>query len=263
MLSEFQRLYDILKELRQKCPWDKVQTKETIRHLTIEETYELSEAILDNNRNEIKAELGDLFMHMLFYCSLAEDEGAFSTEDMIRGICEKLVRRHPHIYGEVVAETEGQVLQNWEQIKMKEKEGKKDKSVLDGVPGGLPSLIKAMRIQEKVRNVGFDWEQPEQVWEKVKEEMGEFQEEAEKLKGKEGSREKLEGEFGDLLFSLVNYARFMKINPEDALEKTNLKFKNRFQFLEKAVEEEGKNLKEMNLAEMDIIWERAKLAERK
>lgn len=250
--AAFLRLYGIVKELRVKCPWDREQTKESIRHLTIEETYELSDAILANNYDEMRAELGDLFMHMIFYTSLAEDEGKFTTAEMINGICDKLIRRHPHIYGDVQAETSEKVKENWEQIKLREK---KDKGVLEGVPGGLPSLIKALRIQEKVRNVGFDWEKPEDAWAKVLEEQGELL-----AAQQEGQPARVEEEFGDLLFSLVNYSRFIGVNPEDALEKTNLKFRRRFEFLEKEARKQGKNLKDMTLAEMDAIWDEAKKA---
>jgi XTP/dITP diphosphohydrolase len=250
-LSEsFLRLYGIVKELRVKCPWDREQTKESIRHLTIEETYELSDAILDNDYPEMKAELGDLFMHMIFYTSMAEDEGKFTTAEMINGICDKLIRRHPHIYGDVQAETSEKVKENWEQIKLKEK---KDKGVLEGVPGGLPSLIKALRIQEKVRNVGFDWEKPEDAWDKVIEEQGELQEAIQS-----GDPSHVEEEFGDLLFSLVNYSRFVGVNAEDALEKTNRKFKKRFEYIEAEARKKGLNLKEMTLAEMDVLWNEAK-----
>jgi XTP/dITP diphosphohydrolase len=262
LLPSFQRIYNIMRELREKCPWDKEQTKESIRHLTIEETYELSEAILKNDMQELKVEVGDVFMHMLFYCSLAEDAGAFSTQEMMDSLSEKLIRRHPHIYGDVQANTSEQVKLNWEEIKMKEAgaEGgkRKKKGVLSGVPDGLPSLIKAMRIQEKVSNVGFDWDNRDQVWAKVQEELSEFHAEAEALAGQEGSKEKMEKEFGDVLFSLVNYARFIGVNPEDALEKTNLKFRRRFDFLEERVNEQGRNLKEMTLAEMDEVWDEAK-----
>lgn len=251
-----------MRELREKCPWDREQTKESIRHLTIEETYELSDAILKNDMHELKVEVGDVFMHMLFYCSLAEDAGAFSTEEMMTSLSEKLIRRHPHIYGDVEASTSDQVKLNWEEIKMKEaKEGagkQKKKGVLSGVPDGLPALIKAMRIQEKVRNVGFDWDDRSQVWGKVQEELEEFHQEAEALEANGGNKEKLEKEFGDVLFSLVNYARFMGVNPEDALEKTNLKFRGRFEYLEQEVEKQGRNLKEMTLPEMDVIWNEAK-----
>ena len=253
LLSEFQRLFDVVHELREKCPWDREQTNESLRHLTIEETYELSDAILKKDPQQIKVELGDLLLHVLFYARIGEEDSAFSTEEMIVALREKLIRRHPHIYGDVNADSSEKVSQNWEEIKLSEQKGKK-KSTLSGVPDSLPSLIKAMRIQEKVRNVGFDWERPEQVWEKVEEELGEFRNEVES----EAGHEKLEKEFGDLLFSMVNYARFLGINPEDALEKTNLKFRNRFEYLEEKANDAGKRLKEMTLAEMDEIWEEAK-----
>ena len=256
----FLRLIEVLHELREKCPWDRVQTKESLRHLTIEETYELSEAILEDDYDEVKVELGDLLLHIVFYARLAEEKNKFSTEEMIDALIDKLIRRHPHIYGDVKADDADTVIKNWEQIKMEEKgeDPKQKKSVLSGVPAGLPAMIKAYRIQEKVRNVGFDWEEPQQVWEKVEEEMEEFHQEAEAFKSGSGSKEKMEGEFGDLLFSLINYARFLDINPEDALERTNLKFKGRFEYLESEVNKKGLNLKEMSLAEMDVIWEEAK-----
>lgn len=261
LLPAFQRLFDVVHELREKCPWDREQTKETLRYLTIEETYELSDAILEDDWKELKVESGDLLLHVLFYAMLGEEKGEFSTEEMMDSLTDKLIRRHPHIYGDVKAESSDKVIQNWEEIKMKEKAGQKKKSVLSGVPKGLPSLIKAMRIQEKVRNVGFDWEEPGQVWEKVQEELSEFKVEADAWqdagKGEE-KREAMENEFGDILFALVNYARHLDINPGDALEKTNQKFKRRFEFLEARVSEEGRNLKEMSLEEMDVIWEEAK-----
>lgn len=260
--GSFLRLIEVLRELREKCPWDRVQTKESLRHLTIEETFELSDAILQDDYPEIKVELGDLLLHIVFYALLAEEKNKFSTEEMIDSLIDKLIRRHPHIYGDEKAEDTETVLKNWEQIKMEEKGNDKKKSVLSGVPSGLPAMIKAYRIQEKVRNVGFDWEEPHQVWEKVEEEMQEFHEEAEAHKQNGGSKEKMEAEFGDMLFSMINYARFLDINPEDALEKTNLKFKGRFEYLETKVSEQGKNLKEMSLEEMDVIWEEAKAEQR-
>ena len=249
-LLEFNRLLDIMDELREKCPWDKKQTMETLRHLTIEETYELSDAILENDIQEVKKELGDLLLHIVFYSKIASETDDFTVAEMINGICEKLIVRHPHIYGDVEVKDEEEVKKNWEQIKLKEG----NKSVLGGVPASLPALVKAMRIQEKARGVGFDWEEPAQVWEKVQEEISEFKEKIE-----EGaSAEDKEDEFGDVLFSLVNYARFVDINPETALERTNKKFIKRFTHLEAKAKELGKNLSEMTLAEMDVFWNEAK-----
>jgi XTP/dITP diphosphohydrolase len=239
-------------ELREQCPWDKKQTIESLRHLTIEETYELSDAILENDLPEVKKELGDLMLHLVFYARIASETGAFDIADVLNSVCEKLIRRHPHIYGDVKADTEEQVKQNWEQLKLKEG----NKTVLGGVPKSLPALVKAMRIQEKARGAGFDWEEKKQVWEKVEEEMGEFKqafnEEATVDSGE------AEGEFGDLLFSLVNYARFIDINPETALERTNKKFIKRFSYLEEEARKAGKNLRDMTLAEMDVYWEKSK-----
>ncbi|MCL4109374.1 UNVERIFIED_CONTAM: hypothetical protein GTU68_033199 [Idotea baltica] len=238
------------------------QTKDTLRYLTIEETYELSEAIIEGDWPEMEVEVGDLMLHVLFYALLAEEKGEWSTASMFKSLTDKLIRRHPHIYGDVTAETSQEVIENWEEIKLREKGGKK-KKVLSGVPKGLPALVKAMRIQEKVKNVGFDWEEPQQVWAKVKEELGEFEHEVQQLDaGETDNKEKLEGEFGDILFALVNYARHLDINPEDALEKTNRKFKRRFEYLEEKVEEQEKSLKAMSLAEMDVIWEEAKAQEK-
>ena len=248
-LKAFERLLNIMDELREQCPWDKKQTMQTLRHLTIEETYELGDAILDNDLEEVKKELGDLLLHIVFYAKIGSETQDFDIADVANGICEKLINRHPHIYGDVKVENEEEVKQNWENIKLKE--GKK--SVLEGVPNSLPALVKANRIQEKVAGVGFDWEHPEQVFEKLKEELGELQEEV-----KANDADKMESEFGDVLFSMVNYARFLKINPENALERTNKKFIGRFQYLEKKAKELGKSLKEMTLAEMDIYWEEAK-----
>jgi XTP/dITP diphosphohydrolase len=247
-LAAFDRLLTIMEELREQCPWDRKQTLESLRHLTIEETYELSDAILENDLPGIKNELGDLMLHLVFYSKIASESGSFEVADVLNGICEKLIRRHPHIYGNVIAETEEQVKQNWEQIKLAEG----NKSVLGGVPGSLPALVKAMRIQEKARGAGFDWEEKGQVWEKVEEEIQEFRQEL------EAGSDKVEGEFGDLLFSLVNYARFVQINPETALERTNKKFIHRFTYLEEQAREAGKNLSDMTLAEMDVYWNEAK-----
>ena len=248
-LQAFDRLLTIMDELRAQCPWDKKQTMQTLRHLTIEETYELGDAILDNDLEEIKKELGDVLLHIVFYAKIGSETKHFDIADVANDICEKLINRHPHIYGDVVVENEEEVKQNWEKIKLKE--GKK--SVLEGVPNGLPSLVKANRIQDKVAGVGFDWEKPEQVWEKVQEELEEFQDEV-----KKGNIDAMESEFGDVLFSMVNYARFLNINPENALERTNKKFIKRFQYLENKAKEQGKALKDMTLSEMDVFWEEAK-----
>lgn len=248
-LEAFGRLLDIMDDLREKCPWDKKQTLESLRHLTIEETYELGDAILDNDLQEIKNELGDLLLHIVFYAKIGSEKNSFDIADVANSICEKLIYRHPHIYGDVVVANEEEVKQNWEKLKLQE--GKK--SVLEGVPKSLPALVKASRIQDKVKGVGFDWELPEQVWEKVQEELQELHEEVQT-----GNSEKIEGEFGDVLFSLINYARFLKINPEDALERTNKKFMRRFMYLEGKSKELGKSLSEMTLAEMDVFWEEAK-----
>jgi len=242
-------------ELREQCPWDKKQTTESLRHLTIEETFELSDAILEGDADEIKKELGDILLHIVFYARIGSEEGNFDMKTMIDSLCEKLIRRHPHIYGDTLAEDEEAVKQNWEKIKLTEKG---NKSVLGGVPKSLPALIKAMRIQEKARGVGFDWEEKHQVWEKVEEEMQEFKDEFNVAEDKEIDQEKASGEFGDLLFSLINYARFIDINPEEALERTNKKFIKRFQYLEEAAKTSGKNLSDMTLAEMDVYWNEAK-----
>lgn len=240
-----------MEELREKCPWDKKQTIESIRHLTIEETFELSDAILKKDLNEIKKELGDLLLHIVFYSKIASETNDFNIKDVIDGLCEKLIFRHPHVYGDVKAETEEQVKQNWEQLKQKEKDG--NKSVLSGVPNSLPALLKAFRIQEKARAVGFDWEKPEQVYEKVKEELAEFETEI-----KYGNQQNAEKEFGDVLFSLINYARFLNINPEDALEQTNKKFIKRFNYMENRVKTQGKQISDCKLEELDIYWNEAK-----
>jgi XTP/dITP diphosphohydrolase len=248
-LEALERLLDIMDELREKCPWDKKQTLQTLRHLTIEETYELGDAILDNNLDEVKKELGDLLLHIVFYAKIGSESGSFDIANVANDICEKLIHRHPHIYGDVVVQDEEEVKQNWEKLKLKE--GKT--SVLEGVPKSLPALVKASRIQDKVKGVGFDWEEPHQVWDKVKEELNELQEEV-----KTGNQEKIEGEFGDVLFSMINYARFLNVNPEDALERTNKKFIKRFQYLESKSVELGKSLSDMTLAEMDVFWNEAK-----
>lgn len=248
-LDAFGILLDIMDDLREKCPWDKKQTLQTLRHLTIEETYELGDAILDNDLQEIKKELGDVLLHIVFYSKIGSETNDFDIADVCNEICEKLIHRHPHIYGDVVVANEEEVKQNWEKLKLKE--GKK--SVLEGVPKSLPALVKASRIQDKVKGVGFDWEEPHQVWDKVEEEIQEFKDEI-----KNGDQDKIEAEFGDVLFSMINYARFVNVNPEDALERTNKKFIKRFQYLESKAGELGKQLSDMTLAEMDVFWNEAK-----
>ena len=248
-LQALDRLLTIMDELREQCPWDKKQTMQTLRHLTIEETYELGDAILDNDLNEVKKELGDLLLHIFFYAKIGSETGDFDIADVAHDISEKLINRHPHIYGDIEVSDEEEVKKNWESIKLRE--GKK--SVLEGVPASLPSLVKANRIQDKVAGVGFDWEDPSDVLEKVHEELGEMQAEIEN-----GDTDSIEDEFGDVLFSLVNYARFLRINPENALEKTNKKFIKRFKYLESKAKESGKSLKEMTLAEMEDFWQESK-----
>ena len=248
-LKAFDRLLTIIDELRAQCPWDKKQTLQSLRHLTIEETYELGDAILDNDLQEVKNELGDLLLHIVFYSKIGSETNDFDITDVANTICDKLIRRHPHIYGDVDVKNEEEVKQNWEEIKLKE--GKK--SVLEGVPNSLPALVKSSRIQDKVAGVGFDWERPEQVWEKVEEEISEL-----KAEIKKGDIDSIESEFGDVLFSMVNYARFLNVNPEDALERTNKKFIKRFNYLEDKAKELNKPLKEMTLNEMDVYWEEAK-----
>lgn len=247
--APFQKLLRIMDELRENCPWDKKQTLESLRYLTIEETYELADAILKNDLEGLKGELGDLLLHIAFYARIASEMGAFDINDVVNAICEKLIHRHPHIYSDVEVKDENDVKSNWEKLKLKE--GKK--SVLEGVPTSLPAMVKASRIQEKARGVGFDWDNKEQVWEKVLEELQEF-----KVEADAGDQEKMESEFGDLLFSLINYARFIGVNPEDALEKTNRKFIYRFQFMEDAVKANGQNLSELTLDELEVYWNRAK-----
>ena len=253
-LAAFDRLLTIMEELREQCPWDRKQTLESLRHLTIEETYELSDAILEGDLAEVEKELGDLALHIVFYSKIASEREAFTITEVLNGISDKLVRRHPHVYGDVAAEDASAVERNWEQIKLQEK-GKEKKTVLGGVPASLPALLKAYRMQEKARGAGFDWKHREQVWEKVQEELQEFKDELDS-----GDTVKQEEEFGDLLFSLVNYARFAGINPEDALERTNRKFRQRFNYLEQRVQEDGKRLADMTLSEMDVYWEEAKTA---
>ena len=249
-LKAFERLLDIMDELREKCPWDKKQTLESLRHLTIEETYELGDAILDNDLQEIKKELGDLLLHIVFYAKIGSETNDFDIADVANSISQKLIDRHPHVYGDIDVKDEKEVQRNWEKLKLKE--GKK--SVLEGVPKSLPAMVKANRIQDKVAGVGFDWEEPHQVFAKVKEELDELSTEIEK-----GTQENIESEFGDVLFSLINYARFIKVDPESALERTNKKFIKRFQFLEEAAKKEGKQLSEMTLAEMDVYWNASKV----
>lgn len=277
-LMAFERLLNIMDELREKCPWDRKQTMESLRHLTLEEVYELSDAILEGDTAEIRKELGDIMLHLVFYAKIGAEKGAFDITAVLNGICDKLIARHPHIYGDVKVENEEQVKQNWEKLKLKEG----NRSVLEGVPVSLPSLVKAQRIQDKAAGVGFDWEEKEQVWEKVEEELQEFRREfnagtgsfdkassegasPEKVSGEAASggaafidRERAEAEFGDVLFSLINYARFLDINPENALEKTNKKFIKRFRYLEEKAHQSGRSLKDMSLAEMDVFWNEAK-----
>jgi MazG family protein len=254
-LKAFDRLLTIMDELRENCPWDKKQTIESLRHLTLEETYELSDAIVEGNMEEIKKELGDILLHIVFYARIASEGQHFDISDVIEGLCQKLINRHPHIYGDVEATDDETVKRNWEKIKLKEK---LNQSVLGGVPESLPALIKAMRIQEKARGVGFDWEEKSQVWEKVEEEIKEFKSEFNIDNNQEIDHVKARDEFGDLLFSLVNYARFIEVNPEEALERTNKKFISRFKYLEEQSKKDGKNLEDMSLEEMDVYWNRAK-----
>jgi len=248
-LEAFDRLLTIMDELREQCPWDRKQTLQSLRHLTIEETHELGDAILENDLDEVKKELGDLLLHIVFYSKIGSETNDFDIADVANGICEKLISRHPHIYSDVEVNDEEDVKRNWENLKLKE--GKK--SVLEGVPKSLPALVKANRIQDKVAGVGFDWEEPNQVWEKLQEELSEFQEEVAK-----GDQKAMESEFGDVMFSMINYARFLKIDPENALERTNKKFIKRFQYLEEKAAGLNKKLADMTLAEMDVFWEEAK-----
>jgi XTP/dITP diphosphohydrolase len=250
-MQAFGRLLDILDELREKCPWDKKQTNESLRTNTIEETYELCEAIINNEVTDIKKELGDVLLHIIFYAKIAEEKGQFDIGDVCNALCDKLIFRHPHVFGTETAETAGQVETNWEQIKLKEKGG--NKTVLEGVPASLPSLAKAHRIQDKARNAGFDWEQKEDVWEKVQEEFHELKAEIAAM-----DKDKMENEFGDLFFSLVNAARLYKIDPDNALERTNQKFIRRFNYMEQKAKEQGRSLKEMKLEEMEALWQEAK-----
>ena len=248
-LVAFERLLNIMDDLREKCPWDKKQTLETLRPLTIEETYELTDAISDGDLKGVKEELGDLFLHLVFYSKIGTEKGAFTVDDVLNGVCDKLIHRHPHIYGEVQVADEEEVKRNWEKLKMKE--GKQ--SLLEGVPKSLPGLVKATRVQEKVKQVGFEWEHKSQVWDKVEEEITELKE-AEV----NGDIKEIEKEFGDVLFALTNYARFLDVNPDNALSITNQKFINRFQHIEKVATEEGKDLNDMSLEEMEAIWVKSK-----
>lgn len=260
--ANIDRLLKIMDDLREKCPWDQKQTNESLRSLTIEETYELADAITEGNAKAIREELGDLLLHIVFYSKIGAEKNQFTFQEVIDGICEKLIHRHPHIYGDVKVENEEEVKKNWEKLKMKE--GKS--SVLGGVPVSLPALVKAMRLQEKSKQVGFEWENAAQVWEKVEEELDEFKAEVDALQDNplgEGFKSKMEEEYGDLLFSLVNYARFLKIDPETALERTNKKFIHRFQLMEKEAQVQGKKLTDMSLTEMDEIWNRIKHLSRK
>lgn len=250
-LQAFDRLLEIMDELREKCPWDKKQTIETLRTLTIEETYELADAIIKNDLNELKKELGDLLLHIVFYAKIGSEKNEFDITDVINGINEKLVHRHPHVFGDIKVTDHKEVEENWEQIKLKEKD--RDNSVLSGVPESLPALVKANRVQQKVRGVGFDWEERKQIWDKVKEEIAELQHEVESE-----DQEKIESEFGDVFFSLINAARLYDIDPETALERTNKKFIKRFNYLEEQTLKKGISLKDMSLDEMNVIWERAK-----
>ena len=247
--AAFNRLVNIMDDLREKCPWDKKQTIQTLRQLTIEETYELADSITDSDWKGIKEELGDLMLHLVFYAKIGAEQNQFTLDEVINGVCEKLIHRHPHIYSDTHVNDEEDVKKNWEKLKLKE--GKK--SVLEGVPKSLPALVKASRIQDKVKGVGFDWDEPHQVWDKVQEELQELHVEVQA-----GNQDKIEAEFGDVLFSMINYARFLNVNPEDALERTNKKFIKRFQYLESKATQLGKPLMDMTLAEMDVFWEQAK-----
>ena len=253
-MTAFGRLLDIMDELREKCPWDRKQTNESLRANTIEETYELCDALARDDQTDIKKELGDLLLHIVFYAKIASEKGAFDIKDVCNTLCDKLIYRHPHVFGDTIADTSKKVEQNWEQLKLKERGG--NKTVLDGVPASLPSIIKAQRIQEKARNVGFDWEKREQVWDKVEEELAELKHEVKLM-----DEDRKEAEFGDFLFSMINAARLYQINPDNALERTNQKFISRFNYLESQTLQKGLSLKEMTLAEMDAIWEEAKAIE--
>lgn len=253
-IEAFQRLLTVMNTLRTECPWDRKQTMLTLRHLTIEEMYELADAVLENDLHEVKNELGDLMMHLVFYAKIAEEQQAFDIADVLNAVCDKLINRHPHVYSDTTVKDEEEVKTNWEQIKLNEG----NKSVLAGVPASLPALVKAFRIQDKVRGVGFDWEDKKEVWAKVEEELGEFKEEFDIADDKTIDMDKAEGEFGDLLFSLINYARHIGINPENALEKTNKKFIKRFTHLESRASANKQKLQDMTLEEMDVYWNEAK-----
>lgn len=253
-MEAFGRLLDVMDNLREKCPWDAKQTNESLRTNTIEETFELCEAIIRNDNDDIKKELGDVLLHIVFYSKIGEEKGVFDVADICNSLCDKLIFRHPHVYGDNVAKTEGEVAKSWEQIKLKEKGG--NKTVLEGVPASLPSIPKAHRIQDKARNAGFDWDQKEDVWNKVSEEFNELKTEIGKM-----DADKMEAEFGDLFFSLINAARLYKVNPDNALERTNRKFISRFNYIERKAKEQGRNLKDMTLADMDALWDEAKKLE--
>ncbi len=254
-MEAFGRLLDVMDELREKCPWDREQTNESLRANTIEETYELAEAIIAGDNPEIKKELGDLLLHVVFYSKIGEEKEAFDIGDVCHAICDKLIFRHPHVFGDQSADSAGMVEKSWEQIKLKEKGG--NKTVLEGVPAALPSLVKAYRIQDKARNAGFDWNERHDVWEKVKEELGELEAEIEEM-----DADRMEAEFGDMLFSIINAARLYRVNPDNALERTNRKFIYRFNYMEQRLREQGRPLKEVKLEEMEAIWQEAKKIER-
>ncbi|OJV19579.1 MAG: nucleoside triphosphate pyrophosphohydrolase [Bacteroidetes bacterium 41-46] len=256
-IKAFVRLLDVMDELRERCPWDRKQTMESLRPLTIEETYELSDSIMEGDYKSVSKELGDLMLHMVFYAKIGKEKGLFDIADVMNLICDKLIFRHPHVFGDVEVSGAGEVIQNWEQLKRREKDG--NKTILSGVPSSLPSLVKAYRVQDKVRAVGFDWSQRSDVWSKVREEIAEFEAEARVEDGQDGLKnDRMEREFGDLLFSLVNAARLYDINPDTALERTNMKFIRRFGYLEKWAAENGRSIKEMSLEEMDRVWEESK-----
>ena len=255
----FQRLLDIMDRLRVECPWDRKQTIESLRHLTIEEVFELSQAIVNEDYQDVKKELGDIIMHIVFYSKIAQDRNLFTIDDVINGICEKLIVRHPHVFGDTSVKSAEEVADNWEKIKLTKEQ---NRSVLGGVPNALPELVKAYRMQEKASGVGFDWENKEQVWEKVEEEIRELKEEVVEMETGNGNKDRVTEEFGDLMFALVNYSRFIKVNPMDALEVANKKFRNRFNFVEEKAREAGKSLVDMSLDEMNELWEQAKLGVR-
>jgi XTP/dITP diphosphohydrolase len=256
-LVAFERLLNIMDDLRAKCPWDQKQTMESLRHLTIEETYELSDAILKGDKQEIKKEIGDILLHLVFYSKIGSETNDFNITNVINSLCDKMIYRHPHIYGDVKVDNAQQVTENWE--KLKQKEG--NKGALSGVPNSMPSLLKALRIQDKARAIGFDWEDPNQVWEKVQEELGELQVEVTSRASDNENAKKIENEFGDVFFALINYARFLNVNPEDALEKTNKKFISRFNYMEQKILAQGKAMADCSLTEMDVFWNEAKKLE--